>query len=79
MGRPISKNGSWRLSWETYQSMPDLPFLMGVGVQGNPITLSFTLSSNRINRAAYLYKNPDKKIVKEGGWILHINGWLYLD
>ena len=79
MGKPISKNFSMRLSWETYQSMPDLPFLMGVGVQGNPITLAFTLSSNRINREGYLYKNPDKIVVKEGGWIVHINGWLYLD
>ena len=79
MGKPISKNFSMRLSWETYQSMPDLPFLVGVGVQGNPITLAFTLSSNRINREGYLYKNPDKIVVKEGGWIVHINGWLYLD
>ena len=79
MGKPISKNGSWRLSWKTYEAMPDLPFLMGVGVHGNPITLAFTLSANRINREGYLYKNPDKIVVKEGGWIVHISGWLYLD
>ncbi len=79
MGKPVSKNGSWRLSWDTFQAMPDLPFLMGVGVQGNPITLAFTLSSNKINRGCYLYKNPDKIVVKEGGWIVHIGGWLYLD
>ncbi len=79
MGKPASKNGSWRLSRETYYAMPDLPFLMGVGMQGNPITLAFTLSSNKINRGKYLYKNPDKIVVKEGGWIVHIGGWIYLN
>jgi len=77
MGKLISKNGSWKLSWDTWQTMPDLPFLIGVG--GPPFRMAFTLSSNKINRAGYLYANPDKIIVQEGGWVVHIGGWLYLN
>jgi len=40
--------------------------------------MAFTLSPNKINRGCYLYKNPDKIIIEEGGWIVHIGGWLYL-
>lgn len=70
-------NGSWRVSRDTWQTMPDLPFLMGVG--GPPFRMTFTLSSDRINRSRYLYpNNPDRTTVYEGGWIVHISGWVYL-
>jgi len=69
-------NGSWKLSRDTWHTIPDLPFLIGVG--GPPFRMAFTLSPNKINRGCYLYKNPDKIIIEEGGWIVHIGGWLYL-
>lgn len=75
MGKPVSKNGSWKVSQDTWRTIPDLPFLMGVG--GPPFRIAFTLSSNKINRGAYLYSNPDKIAVGEGDWIVHISGWVY--
>ena len=76
MGKPISKNGFWRVSYDTWQTMPDLPFLIGVG--GPPFRMAFTLSSNKYHRGAYLYKNPDKVTLHEGDYIMHVSGWVYL-
>ena len=78
MAKPkVAQNGSWQLSWNTYHSMPSLPFLIGVSVE-NPPQLAFTLSNDIYNRSAYLYNNPDRKIVPVGGWIVYIGGWVYL-
>jgi len=57
--------------------MPALPFLIGVG--GPPFRMVFTLSSNKYHRASYLYSNTDRVVVEEGGWIVHISGWVYLE
>lgn len=71
----IAPNGCWKLSRDTWDTMPDLPFLMGVPIEP-PFRLSFTLSDNKINRGRYLYSNPDKIFADVGDYIIHIGGYV---